>query len=65
MSTDIFKATNKGKFGNAVELGALKMYVMISLPLVVVTLLAWYGFYWWETRNEKLEMKRIEFKTHI
>ena len=65
MSTDIFKATNTGKFGNTVELGALRMYVMISLPLVVITLLAWYGVYWWETRKEKLQMKRIAFTPHI
>ncbi|KAL9131378.1 MAG: hypothetical protein Q9175_006779 [Cornicularia normoerica] len=64
MSTDIFKATNTGQFGNTVQLGTLRLYIAISLPLVVVTLLAWYGVYWWETRKEKLLMKSISFKSH-
>ena len=53
MSTSIFRPTYTGQFGTTVESGALKLYIVISLPLVVVTLLAWYGVYWWETRKEK------------
>lgn len=65
MSTDIFRTTNTGQFGNTVQLGALRLYIMISLPLVVVTLLAWYGFYWWENRKEKLRKKIIAFKSDV
>ena len=54
MSTDIFNATNTGWFGNTIELGALRLYITISLPLVLMTLLAWYGVHWWETRKEEL-----------
>lgn len=65
MSTDIFKATNTGQFDNTVQLGALRLYIAISLPLVVVTMLAWYGVYWWETRKEKLRMQRTALKSHV
>ena len=65
MSTDIFNATNTGPFGNTIELGALRLYITISLPLVVMTLLAWYGVYWWETRKEGLHVKSNEFKCRI
>lgn len=64
MSTDIFRATNTGQFGNTVQLGALRLYIAISLPLVVITLLSWYGVYWWETRKEKLRMENTVFKSH-
>ena len=65
MSTDIFKTTNTGLFGNTVELGALRLYITISLPLVVLTLLAWYSVYWWETRKEELYVKSNAFKRRI
>lgn len=65
MSTDIFRATNTGQFGNTVQIGTLRLYIAISLPLVVVTLLAWYGVYWWETRKEKLRTRTITSKSHV
>ena len=65
MSTDIFKGSNTGLFGNTIELGALGLYITISVPLVVVTLLAWYGVYWWETRKEGLNVKSNAFKSRI
>ena len=65
MSTDVFRATNTGQFGDTVQLGALRLYVAISLPLVVVTMLAWYGVYWWEKRKEKLHTKSITFTSHV
>lgn len=65
MSTDVFRATNTGQFGNTVQLGALRLYVAISLPLVVVTMLAWYSVCWWEKRKEKLRTKNIAFKSHV
>ena len=65
MSTDIFNVTNTGLFGNTIQLGALKLYITISLPLVLLTLLAWYGVYWWETRKEELNVRRNAFKSRI
>ena len=62
MSTDIFKNTDKGRFGDGVDLGALKLYIAISLPLVFITLLAWYGVYWWETRKERLHLENVSPK---
>ena len=54
MSTDIvgFQTTKTGRSKSFVELAALQLYLAISLPLVFVTLVAWYGVYWWETRKE-------------
>ena len=63
MSTDIFRATNTGQSGNIIELGALRLYITCSLPLVVLTLSAWYGVYWWETRKVKSQPK--ESKIHV
>lgn len=62
MSTDIFRPTDKGRFSEDVQLGALKLYIAISLPLVFITLLAWYGVYWWETRKERLHLENISPK---
>ena len=53
MSTDIvrFPNTNAGPFEGFFSRGALKLYLLISLPLVVITLVGWYGFYHWEIRQ--------------
>ena len=52
MSTDIvnFQTSN---VGSIIELPALRFYLAISLPLVALTLFAWYAAYWWEKRKEK------------
>ena len=65
MSTDIFKPTNTGLFGNTIKIGALRLYISISLPLVVMTLFAWYGYYWWETRKEELYVKSDAYNYRI
>ena len=53
MSTDIvhFQNTESGPFEGLLSSGALRLYLAISLPLVVFTLGAWYLFYLWETQN--------------
>ena len=51
MSTDIVQFKSDSKL--VVGMAALQLYLAISLPLVFVTVLAWYGFYWWETRKER------------
>lgn len=38
-----------------VGVGALKLYLAISLPLIFLTFLAWYAVYWWEKRREEKE----------
>ena len=53
MSTDIvhFPNTDAGPFESLFSRGALELYLLISLPLVVVTLAGWYIFYHWEIRQ--------------
>lgn len=55
-----FKPASTGNSKSRVELAALQLYLGISLPLVCVTLLAWYGFYWWEVRKERMSQERLD-----
>ncbi len=59
MSANIvqFRTTSTGRSKSVVEMAALQLYLAISLPLVFVTLLAWYGGYWWEIRKERKQPK--------
>jgi hypothetical protein len=56
MSTPIVNFPNKNEadfsFGN-IGVGALKLYLAISLPLVLLTLVAWGVFSFREKRREK------------
>lgn len=62
MSTDIvhFPDANAGPFESLFSLGALQLYLLISLPLVVVTLVGWYVFYLWEIRQKDRTAKPEE-----
>lgn len=60
MSTDIVQFQTASTGRSHVELAALQLYLAISLPLVCITLLAWYGFYWWEVRKEKKHRERLD-----
>lgn len=55
MSTDVVQLQRDSKL--VVEMAALRLYLAISIPLVLVTVLAWYGFYQWETRKEQKKLK--------
>ena len=55
MSTDVVQLQSDSKL--VVETAALRVYLTISLPLVFVTVLAWYGVYQWETRKEQRKLK--------
>ena len=50
MSTDIirFPKADAGPFESLFSRGALGLYLLISLPLVLLTLAGWYIFYRWE-----------------
>lgn len=52
MSTDIihFPKAESGPLESVVSPRALQLYLIISLPLVVVTLGGWYLYYLWEIR---------------
>jgi hypothetical protein len=49
MSTDIiqYQGTNPGKDGEIFSLPALKLFLAISLPMMVLTFLAWGAIYYW------------------
>ena len=59
MSTDIvkFRINKSGLLENSVQLGALQLYIVVSLPLMLITFLAWYGVYWWVNRKERLRLR--------
>ena len=54
MSTDIvqYQVTDTGNSQKVVQLGALQLYMAITVPLMLLTFAAWYGVYWWVDRAE-------------
>lgn len=59
MSTPIvtFQNGTKHLSDRDIGLGALKLYLVVSFPLVVLTFAAWYVVVWLERRKE-LKIKR-------
>lgn len=55
MSTDIFQSdyTGRAEANPYAHLNPVQVYLALSLPLTVVTLLFWAGFHFWEMRHEK------------
>ncbi|KAL8718574.1 MAG: hypothetical protein Q9225_004304 [Loekoesia sp. 1 TL-2023] len=55
MSTDIFQQDYKGRRESNpyMRLNPVQIYLALSLPLTVVTLLFWAAFHFWEMRREK------------
>lgn len=53
MSTDIvnFHPSSVRISESAVSFAALRLYVALSLPLMFITFIAWYGVYWWVSRK--------------
>ena len=59
MSTDIIRFKANGRTSDKIfQLQALQIYLAISIPLVVITLLFAYGFHFWATRTEDGHSKR-------
>ena len=60
MSTDIvhWDQTN-GISSQVFQLGALKVYLAVSLPLMLVTFVVWYVFGLLEKRNQKRNKERL------
>lgn len=56
MSTDIvgFQQLENHESKRVFQLKALQLYLAISVPLIVITLLLSYFFYQWETREERI-----------
>ncbi|KAI9773493.1 MAG: hypothetical protein M1839_002075 [Geoglossum umbratile] len=61
MSTDIIKFQDKsaGKPGRTFQPGALQLYLAISLPLMFITFLSWYGVYWWVNRKDRRKSSKL------
>ncbi|KAF6229253.1 hypothetical protein HO133_007369 [Letharia lupina] len=59
MSTEIFQSdyTGRGMPNPYANLNPVQIYLALSLPLTVVTLLFWAGFHFWEMRHEKQKKK--------
>ena len=60
MGTDIFQSDYQGTDTPKpyAHLGPLSIYLALSLPLTVGTLLFWLAFHYWETRSEKLKQNK-------
>lgn len=60
MSTDIvhWQAPEPGGLEKVVSLGAIKIFLIITLPCMFLTFSAAYGFYRWTKRQEKKKMDR-------
>lgn len=61
MSTPIvtFEAGSPSISHGTISAGALGFFVAVSIPLMVVTVLAWWASYWWEDRRERKEQRRL------
>lgn len=59
MSTDIFQSDYTGHVRSDpyARLNPIQIYLALSLPLTVVTLLFWAAFHFWEMRREKEKKK--------
>ena len=59
MSTEIFQSDDIGRSepNPYVRLNPLQIYLALSLPLTVGTLLFWAGFHFWEMRHENRKMR--------
>ena len=61
MSTDIvhWNQTN-GISSKVFQLGALQVYLAVSVPLMLVTFGVWYVFGWIERRKQKRNLESLD-----
>lgn len=62
MSTDIVHWQDSKKI---VQLGAIVIYLELTLPLMLVTFGAWYGVYWWVNRKERRQRQSLQYATAV
>ena len=62
MSTEIFQSDymGRGRPNPYARLNPVQIYLALSLPLTVITLIVWAAFHFWEIRQEKKKKKHIE-----
>ncbi|KAK0102818.1 hypothetical protein ONS96_005453 [Cadophora gregata f. sp. sojae] len=53
MSTDIIKFPSKQESGKVFQSGALQLWLVITLPLMAITFIAWWLVYWLVNRREE------------
>lgn len=60
MSTDIvhWQTPDPGALEKVVSSGAIQIFLAVTLPFMVITFVAAYGFYRWSNRQERKEMDR-------
>lgn len=61
MSTDIVRFQNEQKnlTGGVSSSGAIKLYLVLTLPLTAVTLVGWYAAYLYFNKDRKDRLKSI------
>lgn len=59
MSTPVvqFNDDNENLSDRNIGVGALQFYVVVSVPLMLLTFASWYAVHWWERRKEKRRRK--------
>jgi hypothetical protein len=65
MSTDIVqysKMQNSNDYEEEYSSAALKRYVMITLPLMALTFLAWWILYFWVETKQRVEALKEKIK---
>ncbi|TVY83100.1 hypothetical protein LSUE1_G005916 [Lachnellula suecica] len=67
MSTDIiqFQVSETGKSQEIFQLGALQIYLAITVPMMVITFASWYGVYFWVDRKEKVKVNQKRLKAVV
>ena len=66
MSTDIihWHQVDDGKSEKTFQLSALRTYLAISLPFMLVTFSVWYGFHWYGARKEQCKARFAKDQSH-
>ncbi|KIM97239.1 hypothetical protein OIDMADRAFT_130241 [Oidiodendron maius Zn] len=64
MSTDIiqYQVSADGKSQEVFQLGALQLYLAITLPMMLLTFASWYGVYIWVDRKEKAKVIKMHLR---
>ena len=57
MSTDVIQISNNHQ---TVQRKALKTYLWITVPMILITFLSWYGVYWLATRRDQIRYRTSE-----
>lgn len=67
MSTDIvqWQTPAPGGLERVVSMGAIKMFLVVTVPFMILTFATAYGFYIWSKRREQREMDRQAAESNV